>query len=128
MCKLHYSTSLQESDTHIVQLQEQLRAREEELMIAHVLALSELREELEGSQREEVERKEEQAALELTELRRDLEEEKQVKISKRIFSKLLFQLNIRRPFKLMMTLVCPRLLNPINYFVFFASELGSPRI
>ena len=48
-------------------------------MIAHVLALSELREELERSQREEMERTEEQAALELTELRRDLEEEKQVR-------------------------------------------------
>ena len=48
-------------------------------MIAHVLALSELREELERNQREEVERKEEQAAVELTELRRDLEEEKQVR-------------------------------------------------
>ena len=40
--------------------------------------MTELREELERSQREEVERKEEQAAVELTELRRDLEEEKQV--------------------------------------------------
>ena len=80
MCKLHYSTSLQESDTQIEQLQEQLRAREEELVIAHVLALSELREELERSQREEVQRKEEQAAVELTELRRELEEDKQVRI------------------------------------------------
>ena len=61
------------------QLQSSLKELRSSLETANAQALSELRRELEGSHREQEERREEKVATQLLQLRTELEEEKQVR-------------------------------------------------